>query len=107
MLRQAKLFAKCRAANRNYAAVTKSGRRLVEIGDRLHGFTVLRSKHVPEFELTAYHLEHDRTGADYLHIAREDANNVFSVGFKTNPPNKTGVPHILEHTTLCGSEKYV
>ncbi|KAI1332123.1 Metalloenzyme, LuxS/M16 peptidase-like protein [Xylariaceae sp. FL0255] len=75
-------------------------------GETLHGFTLLRTKHVPELELTALHLKHDKTGADYLHIAREDSNNVFSIGFKTNPPDDTGVPHILEHTTLCGSEKY-
>ncbi|KEY67835.1 hypothetical protein S7711_04973 [Stachybotrys chartarum IBT 7711] len=75
-------------------------------GDKLHGFTLVRSKHVPELELTALHLQHDKTGADYLHIARDDSNNVFSIGFKTNPPDDTGVPHILEHTTLCGSEKY-
>ncbi|KAL7625187.1 Mitochondrial presequence protease [Parahypoxylon ruwenzoriense] len=75
-------------------------------GEKLHGFTLLRTKHVPELELTALHLRHDKTGADYLHIAREDSNNVFSIGFKTNPPDDTGVPHILEHTTLCGSEKY-
>jgi len=76
-----------------------------KIGEKLHGFTLMRSKHVPELELTALHLKHDKTGADYLHIAREDNNNVFSVGFKTNPPDDTGIPHILEHTTLCGSEK--
>ncbi|KAI1340901.1 Metalloenzyme, LuxS/M16 peptidase-like protein [Xylariaceae sp. FL0016] len=75
-------------------------------GEKLHGFTLLRTKHVPELELTALHLQHDKTGADYLHIARDDTNNVFSIGFKTNPPDDTGVPHILEHTTLCGSEKY-
>ncbi|ERS95760.1 mitochondrial presequence protease [Sporothrix schenckii ATCC 58251] len=75
-------------------------------GEKLHGFTVLRSKHVPELKLTALHLQHDKTGAEHLHIARDDANNVFSIGFKTNPPDDTGVPHILEHTTLCGSEKY-
>ncbi|KAI1199893.1 Metalloenzyme, LuxS/M16 peptidase-like protein [Nemania serpens] len=75
-------------------------------GDKIHGFTLLRTKHVPELELTALHLTHDKTGADYLHLAREDSNNVFSIGFKTNPPDDTGVPHILEHTTLCGSEKY-
>ncbi|THV49642.1 hypothetical protein BGAL_0186g00080 [Botrytis galanthina] len=75
-------------------------------GEKLHGFTLLRSKHVQELELTALHLKHDKTGADYLHVAREDKNNVFSIGFKTNPPDDTGVPHILEHTTLCGSKKY-
>ncbi|KAL7953335.1 Metalloenzyme, LuxS/M16 peptidase-like protein [Trichoderma compactum] len=75
-------------------------------GSKLHGFTIVRAKHVPELELTALQLQHDKTGADYLHIARDDTNNVFSIGFKTNPPDDTGVPHILEHTTLCGSDKY-
>ena len=75
-------------------------------GDQLHGFTLERSKHVPELQLTASQLRHDTTGAEYIHVARDDKNNVFSISFKTNPPNDTGVPHILEHTTLCGSERY-
>ncbi|KAL8702688.1 MAG: hypothetical protein Q9201_004149 [Fulgogasparrea decipioides] len=78
----------------------------INIGHHLHGFTLKRQRHVPELQLTAYELQHDRTGAEYLHIDRDDKNNVFSIGFKTNPPDDTGVPHILEHTTLCGSEKY-
>ena len=75
-------------------------------GEQLHGFTLQRAKHVPELQLTALQLQHDRTGAEYLHVAREDKNNVFAIAFKTNPPDNTGVPHILEHTTLCGSQKY-
>lgn len=59
-----------------------------------------------ELELEAMHFQHDKTGADYLHLAKDDKNNVFSIGFKTNPPDHTGVPHVLEHTTLCGSQKY-
>lgn len=77
------------------------------VGEKLHGFTVREKKHVPELHLTAVRLTHDKTDADYLHVARDDKNNVFGIGFKTNPPDATGVPHILEHTTLCGSEKYV
>lgn len=63
-------------------------------------------KHVPELHLTALQLEHDKTGAQYLHVAREDKNNVFAINFKTNPVDRTGLPHILEHVTLCGSEKF-
>lgn len=77
------------------------------MGDGLHGFVVQHKKQVPELHLTAVLLKHDKTGADYLHVARDDKNNVFSIGFKTNPPDATGLPHILEHTTLCGSEKLV
>ncbi|EWC46291.1 hypothetical protein DRE_04462 [Drechslerella stenobrocha 248] len=75
-------------------------------GLKLNGFTLQRAKHVPELELSALQFKHDKTGADYIHVARDDSNNVFSIGFKTNPPDATGVPHILEHTTLCGSKKY-
>ena len=78
---------------------------LPAVGDKLYGFTVQEKKNVPELHLTAVRLAHDKTGADYLHVARDDKNNVFGIGFKTNPPDSTGVPHILEHTTLCGSEK--
>ncbi|XP_012520350.1 PREDICTED: presequence protease, mitochondrial, partial [Propithecus coquereli] len=56
--------------------------------------------------LTAVKLSHDNTGARYLHLAREDTNNLFSVQFRTTPMDSTGVPHILEHTVLCGSQKY-
>ncbi|KAJ5503298.1 hypothetical protein N7463_006172 [Penicillium fimorum] len=77
-----------------------------QVGEKLHGFTLQEKKHVPELHLTAVWLKHDKTDADYMHVARDDKNNVFGIGFKTNPPDATGVPHILEHTTLCGSEKF-
>lgn len=51
----------------------------------MHGFMLKRKKHVPELQLTAFELEHKKTGAEYLHVARDDKNNVFSIGFKTNP----------------------
>jgi presequence protease len=95
-----------RLISRQYASVADVAN-FPKAGEKLHGFTLQRVKHVPELELTALHLQHDKTGADYLHIARDDKNNVFSIGFKTNPPDDTGVPHILEHVTLCGSEKFV
>ncbi|MCJ1377441.1 Mitochondrial presequence protease [Xylographa soralifera] len=93
------------ARRRGYATVTDL-HNYPKPGDRLHGFTLKRAEHIPELQLAAFHLQHDKTGAEYLHVARDDKNNVFSIGFKTNPPDDTGVPHILEHTTLCGSKKY-
>jgi presequence protease len=92
------------SAPRCYASVTDI-KKYPKPGDTLHGFTLQRSGHFPELELTALRFNHDKTGADYLHVARDDSNNVFSIGFKTNPPDATGVPHILEHTTLCGSQR--
>jgi presequence protease len=81
---------------------------LTSPGDRLHGFTLEKTERFPVFDLTGYLLRHDKTGAEYLHLSRhDDPNKVFAIAFRTNPPDATGVPHILEHTTLCGSEKFV
>ncbi|XP_055343620.1 presequence protease, mitochondrial-like [Paramacrobiotus metropolitanus] len=73
---------------------------------RIGGFTVLRSQSIPELALTAVHLEHSATGAQHLHLARADRNNVFAVAFRTPPRDSTGVAHILEHTVLCGSRRF-
>jgi len=72
-------------------------------GKEVEGFVVQEVSEIPEFRLSAYRLLHLGTGAQYLHIQRDDTNNAFSVGFRTTPNNSTGLPHILEHTTLCGS----
>ncbi|XP_051007403.1 presequence protease, mitochondrial isoform X1 [Acomys russatus] len=77
-----------------------------KVGEKIHGFTVNQVTPVPELFLTAVKLSHDSTGARYLHLAREDKNNLFSVQFRTTPMDSTGVPHVLEHTVLCGSQKY-
>ncbi|KAJ1824592.1 Mitochondrial presequence protease [Coemansia sp. RSA 2671] len=75
-------------------------------GQELHGFVVEDIQTVSELKLKAIRLRHQKTGAEWLHIDRDDTNNVFSVGFNTSVSDSTGVPHILEHTTLCGSSKY-
>ncbi|XP_006874805.1 PREDICTED: presequence protease, mitochondrial [Chrysochloris asiatica] len=77
-----------------------------KIGEKIHGFTVSQVTPIPELFLTAVQLSHENTGARYLHLAREDKNNLFSVQFRTTPMDSTGVPHVLEHTVLCGSQKY-
>ena len=81
-------------------------RALACVGNELHGFKVVEIQDISELQLTAVRLQHIQTGADYLHIAKDDPNNVFCIGFRTTPLDSTGVPHILEHTVLCGSEKY-
>ncbi|KAJ2721291.1 Mitochondrial presequence protease [Coemansia sp. Benny D115] len=75
-------------------------------GQELHGFVVEDVHTVPELKLKAIRMRHIKTNAEWLHIDRDDNNNVFSIGFNTSVTDSTGVPHILEHTTLCGSEKY-
>ncbi|ERF74134.1 Mitochondrial presequence protease [Endocarpon pusillum Z07020] len=92
-------------ALRRYASVTNH-HNLPKAGEVINGFTLERIQKVPELHLTALQLQHNKTGAQYLHVAREDKNNVFAINFKTNPNDDTGLPHILEHVTLCGSENY-
>jgi Zn-dependent M16 (insulinase) family peptidase len=75
-------------------------------GTRLGNFILEQSLPVTELNLTAIRLQHEPTGARMLHLACDDPNNVFAVGFRTPPPDSTGIAHILEHTVLCGSEKY-
>lgn len=51
-------------------------------------------------------LRHKKTGARVAIISNDDENKVFGIGFRTPPENSTGVPHIIEHSVLCGSERY-
>eukprot|EP00045_Choanoeca_perplexa_P016713 m.229491 g.229491 ORF g.229491 m.229491 type:complete len:1015 (-) comp17338_c0_seq2:859-3903(-) len=76
------------------------------VGQRLNGYTITSVQSVPEYNMAAIVLQHEATQAQHLHVARADANNSFAVGFKTTPMDSTGVPHILEHTVLCGSQRY-
>lgn len=69
-------------------------------------FTLVKSDFVPALNLRVEDYEHRVTGARHLHLGCEDDNNVFMVAFMTEPQDSTGVAHILEHTSLCGSEKF-
>jgi hypothetical protein len=75
-------------------------------GSSYYGFLCKRLQFIPEFNMTAICFEHEKTGLQFLHIDRNDKNNVFSINFRTTPFNSTGLPHILEHSVLCGSEKF-
>ncbi|KAM9091334.1 presequence protease, mitochondrial isoform 4-T4 [Megaptera novaeangliae] len=91
-----------------WASTTACERALLRyrVGEKIHGFTVSQVTSVPELTLTAVKLSHDGTGAQHLHLAREDRNNLFSVQFRTAPADSSGAPHVLEHTVLCGSQRY-
>ena len=77
-------------------------------GQKLAGgaFEVLSVEIVPEYSVACVELLHAKTGARWMHCGADDPNNVFNVAFRTTPVDSTGVAHILEHTALCGSEKY-
>lgn len=69
-------------------------------------FTLQKENYIPSLNITLQEYEHNKTKAKHIHLAAEDNNNVFLVGFLTVPQDSTGIAHILEHTALCGSEKY-
>lgn len=63
-------------------------------------------KDVKDLDSKALLLRHERTGARIFILSNEDNNKVFYIGFRTTPSDDTGVAHIMEHSVLCGSEKY-
>ncbi len=75
-------------------------------GSTVSGFTVLRLEDLPDVGMAAAELRHKQSGARMLHLAADDPENLFAVAFRTPPPDDTGLPHILEHTVLCGSQRY-
>jgi len=78
----------------------------LKAGDALHGFKVMRVQAFTDLRVTAYEIEHDQTGAKVLHLHSFDRENLYAIGFRTPPADSTGLPHILEHSVLAGSEKY-
>ncbi|MBQ8162101.1 MAG: insulinase family protein [Clostridia bacterium] len=76
------------------------------IGDTIHSFTVTEIRDVPLIGATAILLEHDKTGAQVMYLKNGDTNRTFDLVFKTRPVDDTGLPHVFEHATLDGSEKY-
>jgi hypothetical protein len=71
-----------------------------------HGFELLQDQPIPELHTRARRFRHVKTGAELLSLENQDENKVFSITFRTPPTDSTGLPHILEHSVLCGSEKY-
>ncbi|GAA5316748.1 MAG: insulinase family protein [Candidatus Pelagadaptatus aseana] len=69
-------------------------------------FEHLRSETIDSLQVTVEEYRHKKTGAQHIHVAADNNENVFLVALRTVPHDSTGVAHILEHTALCGSEKY-
>ena len=72
----------------------------------LHGFELVREDYIAEYDAKAFLFRHAKTGAEVMSLSNEDENKTFGVTFRTPPSNSTGIPHILEHSVLCGSRKY-
>lgn len=69
-------------------------------------YTLLHSEELKDINAIGYVLSHDKTGARVSLVQNDDDNKAFIIGFKTPQDDSTGVPHILEHSVLCGSKKY-
>ena len=69
-------------------------------------FEMVREQRIPEINSLARLYKHRKTGAEVLSLINDDENKVFGITFKTPPEDSTGVAHILEHSVLCGSQKY-
>lgn len=76
------------------------------VGQKYHDFELMRVIEIPELQCTLREIMHVPTKAWILHIANDDRENLFSLSFRTLPDSSNGVAHILEHTVLCGSEKF-
>ena len=79
---------------------------LPAVGDVVEGFEVKEIRPFAVFGAQLVLFEHQKTGAKLLYVANEDPNRVFQLSFPTRPEDYTGVPHVFEHATLAGSEKY-
>ncbi len=72
----------------------------------LHGFKLTKEMEVSEINSKVSLYRHIKTGAELMSITNNDENKVFGVTFRTPPTDSTGLPHIMEHSVLCGSRKY-
>lgn len=78
----------------------------LKVKDHFHGFTVGRIRPIPGQTGEFVEMTYDKTRTELVWVNNGAANKLFAIGFKTLPSDDTGVFHILEHSVLCGSEKY-
>lgn len=74
--------------------------------EELTAYEVLEQRKIDDIGSMSYLLRHRKTGARIALLSNDDENKVFYIGFRTPPADSTGVPHIIEHTVLCGSKEF-
>lgn len=74
--------------------------------EELKTYEIKEHKFLSDINTDAYVLSHKKTGARVVLMPNDEENKVFYIGFRTPPKDSTGVAHIVEHTVLCGSDKY-
>jgi len=72
----------------------------------IYGFELIKEQEIPEINSKVKLFRHMKTGAELLSVENDDENKVFGITLRTPPPDSTGLPHIMEHSVLCGSSKY-
>lgn len=78
----------------------------LEAIEKLSAYRVVEHKTIEEMQSEGIVLEHKKTKARLFLVSNDDENKVFCIGFRTPPDNDCGLPHILEHSVLCGSDKF-
>ncbi|WP_182430413.1 insulinase family protein [Clostridium sp. OM02-18AC] len=78
----------------------------LEAIEKLDAYRVVEHKTIEEMQSEGIVLEHKKTKARLFLVSNDDENKVFCIGFRTPPDNDCGLPHILEHSVLCGSDKF-
>lgn len=74
--------------------------------EEVKAYEILQDREIADLNSRGILLRHKKTGARVALLSNDDENKVFYIGFRTPPTDSTGVAHIIEHTVLCGSEKY-
>ena len=72
----------------------------------IKAYEVIEKRQIDDIGSMSYILKHKKTGARVALLLNDDENKVFYIGFRTPPEDSTGVPHIIEHTVLCGSKEF-
>lgn len=78
----------------------------MKINEIKYGFKLVEAKKINDINSIMYRYEHLKSGGMVVHVANDDNNCCFAIGFRTLPQDSTGVCHIIEHSLLCGSKKY-
>ena len=74
--------------------------------ERVQAYELIEKREIRELDSTGYLFRHKKTRARVCVLENQDPNKVFYIGFRTPAPNDTGVPHIMEHSVLCGSRQF-
>ena len=100
------LLALCLLMALTPASLAETAPAAPRVGDVVHGFEAMEIREFPAIGAQVTLFEHQRTGAKLMYIANDDTNRVFDLTFFTDAIDKTGLPHVFEHSVLDGSDKY-